>query len=72
MRHVSYTQSYWYNFDTVLYQFPETGTSDRCLIGLKQLPRFSGFSLYPAFHFSFTVPLRNDKNDKNKNINNNS
>ena len=24
----------WYNFDTVLYQFLETGTSDRCLIGI--------------------------------------
>ena len=24
----------WYNFDTVLYQFLETGTSDRRLIGI--------------------------------------
>ena len=24
----------WYNFDIVLYQFLETGTSDRCLIGI--------------------------------------
>ena len=31
----SYTKSdtytFWYNFDTVLYQFLEAGTSDRCL-----------------------------------------
>ena len=45
-----------YNFDTVLYQFLETGTLDRSLIGIAQRLRFSGFCLYP-FHFSFTVPL---------------
>ena len=44
----------WYNFDTVLYQFPETGTSDRCLIGLNQLPRFSGVSLYPLSFFLYS------------------
>ena len=49
--------SFWYNFDTVLYQFLETGTSDRRLICIVQRLRFSGFSLYP-FHFSFTVHLR--------------
>ena len=42
---------------TVLYQFLETGTSDKSLIGLNQLLKFSGFSRYP-FHFSFSVPLR--------------
>ena len=41
---------------TVLYQFLETGTSDRCLICIVLNLRFSSFSLY-HFHFSFTVPL---------------
>ena len=40
-----------YKFDTVLHQFLETGTSDRCLIGIVQLLRFSGFSLYPLLIF---------------------
>ena len=39
--------TFWYNFDTVLCQFLETGRSDRILIGIVQLLRFSGFSLYP-------------------------
>ena len=43
-------------FISILYQFLETGTSDRTLICLNQLLRFSGFSLYP-FSFSFTVTL---------------
>jgi len=53
-----YIYTFWYNFDTVLCQFLKTGTSDRCLnlLGIVQLLKFSGFSLYP-FHFSFTVPL---------------
>ena len=42
------------NFDTFLYQFLDTGTLDRARIGLDQLLKFLGFSLYP-FHFSFTV-----------------
>ena len=49
----SYTKSYkytfWYNFDKVLYQFLETGTSDKCLKCLNQLLRFSGFSLPLSF-----------------------
>ena len=44
----------WYNFDTILYQFLKTGTSNRCLICIVQNRKFSGFS---PFHFSFTVPL---------------
>ena len=43
----SYIYTFWYNFDTVLYQFLETGTSDRTLICLNQVLRRSGFSLYP-------------------------
>ena len=46
-----------YKFDTVLYKFLETGTLDRTLMGLDQLLKCSGFSLYTPFHFSFTVPL---------------
>ena len=37
---------FWYNFDTVLYQFLETGTSDRTLIGRDQLLKCSGFSVF--------------------------
>ena len=43
-----------YKFDTVLYQFLETGTSDRCLIGIVQLLRFSGFILYPLLFFLYS------------------
>jgi len=43
-----------YNFDTVLCQFLETGTSDRCLIGIVQNLRFSGFSLYPLSFFLYS------------------
>ena len=50
----SYTKSYiytfWYNFDTVLYQFLETRTSDRTLIS-------SQVSTYTPLYISFTVPL---------------
>ena len=45
-----------YKFDTAFYQFLETGTSDRTLMGLYQLLKCLGFSLHP-FHFSLTVPL---------------
>ena len=30
---ISYIYTLWYNFDTILSQFPETGTSNRCYIG---------------------------------------
>ena len=46
---ISYIYTVWYNLDTVLCQFIETGTSVRCLIGIFQLLRISGFSLYPHF-----------------------
>ena len=49
-----YGRMFWYNFDTVLCQFLETGTSDRCLIGIVQLLRFSGFSLYPLSFFLYS------------------
>ena len=38
----------------VLYQFLETGTSDRCLICIVQNLRFSGFSLYPLSLFLYS------------------
>ena len=31
---ISYIYAFWYDFDTVVCQFLETGTSDRCLTGL--------------------------------------
>ena len=37
----------WHSF----CQFLETGTSDRCIIGIVQLLRFLGFSLYPFLFF---------------------
>ena len=46
--------TFWYNFDTVLYQFLETGTSDRTFVCLNQLLRFSGFSLYPLSFFLYS------------------
>ena len=56
-----YTKSdicpFWYNFDKVLCQFLETGTSDRYLIGIIQHLRFSGFILYPIFSFFLYSPI---------------
>ena len=46
--------TFTYNFDTVLCQFLETGTSDRCLISIVQLLRFSGFRLYPLSFFLYS------------------
>ena len=47
-----------YKFDIVLYQFLETGTSDRWLRCIVQLlMRFSGFILYPLSYFLYS-PLR--------------
>ena len=45
---------YWYNYDTVLCKFLETGTSDRCLIGIIHFQRFSDFGLYPLSFFPYT------------------
>ena len=43
--------TFWYNFDTVLYQFLKTGTSHKCLLCIVQALRFSGVSLYTHFIF---------------------
>ena len=53
-RHISYIYTVWYNFDTVICQFLETGTSDRCLIGIVQLLRFSGFTIYSLSFFLYS------------------
>ena len=53
-----------YKFDTVLYKFLQTGTSDKCLIGIVQLLRFSGFSLYPLSFFLYS-PVKHFKNPFN-------
>ena len=50
--------TFWYNFDTVLSQFLETGTSDRCLTYIVQRLRFSGFILYPLSFFLYS-PFKN-------------
>ena len=49
-------RAYRKNFVTVLYQFLETGTSDRTNTGRDLLIKFLGFRLYPqAFYFNITV-----------------
>ena len=53
----SYIYTFWYNFDTVFYQFLETRISDRTLLCLDQLLRFSGFSLH-ALLFFFYSPFK--------------
>ena len=43
---------------TVIYQFLETGTLDRCIICIVQRLRFSGFILYPLSFFHY-CPFKN-------------
>jgi len=54
---ISYIYTFWFNFDTALCQDLETGTSDRCLMGIVQLLRFLGFSLY-LLSFSLYSPFK--------------
>ena len=63
---LSIIYTFWYNFDTVLYQFLETETSDRYLICIVQRLRFSGFILYSLSFFLYSpfklenrIPLSN-------------
>ena len=56
---ISYIYKYWYNLDTVLCLFLETGTSDKCLIGILRLLRFSGFILYPLSFFLYSPFKKN-------------
>ena len=51
---VAYIYEFLYKFDTVFYQFLETGTSERTLIGLNLLLRILGFSLYPLLFYLFS------------------
>ena len=43
-----------YNFDTFLYQFFETGTSDGTNIGHDQLLKILDFSLYPLSFYLYS------------------
>ena len=60
-----------YTFDTVLYQYLKTGTSDRCLICIVQRLRFSGFILFPISFFLYS-PFKpswlSDSRSKYKNV----
>ena len=51
---VSLPRVFFCKFDTVLYQFHETGTSDRTLIYLDQHLKWLGFSLYPLSFFLYS------------------
>ena len=55
---ISYIYTFWYNFDTVLCQFLETGTSYVLNVSFNSWD--SQVSTYTPFHFSFKVPLRNN------------
>ena len=44
-------RTFWYNVDTVFYQFLQTGTSIRIHIGRDQLLKCLGFSLHPLSFF---------------------
>ena len=43
-----------FKFDTVLYQFLVTGTSDKCLKCIDQLLTLSSFILYPLSFFLYS------------------
>ena len=45
---------FWYNFNTVLYQFLETGTSDRWLSGIRSTPRILSFQPIPLLFFLYS------------------
>ena len=47
---------YWFSyiFDTVLYQFLETGTSDKTFMGRDQELKWLAFSLYPLSFFLYS------------------
>ena len=50
-----YIFDYFYKFDTVLYQFLEA--SNITLMGLNQLLRYLGFTLYPLLFFHY-IPFK--------------
>ena len=49
-----YFFQFLFKFDTVLYQFLKTGTLDKTLMGLDQLQRYLGFSLYLLSFFLYS------------------
>ena len=51
---ISFTYTFWYNFDTVLCQFLETVTSNRFLICIRQFLRFSGLIFYSLSFFLYS------------------
>ena len=51
-----------YNFDTFLYQFFETGTSDGTNIGHDQLLKILDFSLYPLSFYLYSPILTKNNN----------
>jgi len=54
---ITYKYEFWYNFDTVLYQFLETGSSDWTNIDQDQRLKFLGFILYPL-SFKLSSPCK--------------
>ena len=50
-----------YNFNTVLYQFLETGTLDKTFMGRDQELKLLAFSLYPLSFFLYS-PFKPGKN----------
>ena len=49
---------FWYNFDTILYQFHETGTSDRTKIGHDQLLKYLDFGYHLSFYLNSPLKIR--------------
>ena len=54
---IFHSNEFLYNFETVVYQFLETGTSDRTNIGRDQLLKFLGLSPYPLSVY-FNSPFK--------------
>ena len=56
IRSILHIYEFSYKFDTVLHQFFETETSDRCLSHIcnVQRQRFSGHILYPLSYFLYS------------------
>jgi len=49
-----YIYEFSYNFNTVLYQFLETGKSDKTFMGHDQELKWLAFSLYPLSFFPYS------------------
>ena len=55
---------FWNDFDTVLYQFLETGTSDRCLYMYRLKPEILRFHPIPPFIFPLCSPFKSSGRKK--------